>query len=92
MPQATQGSAMINFLPIVLIFVVFYFLIMRPQQKQEKDRQLMLKNLNKNDEVVTSSGIHGTIVNLKDKTIIVRVGDNVKLEIEKNSIAYVKKT
>ena len=92
MPQATQGSAMINFLPIVLIFVVFYFLIMRPQQKQEKDRQLMLKNLNKNDEVVTSSGIHGTIVNLKDKTIIVRVDDNVKLEIEKNSIAYVKKT
>ena len=92
MPQATQGSAMINFLPIILIFVVFYFLIMRPQQKQEKDRQLMLKNLNKNDEVVTSSGIHGTIVNLKDKTIIVRVDDNVKLEIEKNSIAYVKKT
>ena len=92
MPQATQGSAMINFLPIVLIFVVFYFLIMRPQQKQEKDRQLMLKNLNKNDEVVTSSGIHGTIVNLKDKTIIVRVDENVKLEIEKNSIACVKKT
>jgi len=92
MPQATQGNAMINFLPIVLIFVVFYFLIMRPQQKQEKDRQLMLKNLNKNDEVVTSSGIHGTIVNLKDKTIIVRVDENVKLEIEKNSIAYVKKT
>jgi preprotein translocase subunit YajC len=51
----------------------------------------MLGNLNKNDDVVTASGIHGTIVNVKDKTVILRIDDNVKIEIEKNSIAYVKK-
>jgi preprotein translocase subunit YajC len=51
----------------------------------------MLANLSKNDEVVTSSGIHGTIVNVKDKTVILRVDENVKIELEKNSIALVKK-
>jgi preprotein translocase subunit YajC len=51
----------------------------------------MLSNLNKNDDVVTSGGIHGTIVNVKDKTVVLRVDDNVKIEMEKNCIAYVKK-
>ena len=51
----------------------------------------MLSNLNKNDEVVTSSGIHGTVVNVKDKTVILRIDDNVKVELEKSCISYKKK-
>jgi len=51
----------------------------------------MLNNIKKNDEIVTASGIHGTVVNLKEKTLILRIDENVKIEIEKNCIAYVKK-
>ncbi len=93
MPQAQSSIIPImNLFPLILIFVVFYFLLIRPQRTKEKEHQKMLGNLNKNDEVVTSSGIHGTIVNLKDKIIILRIDDNVKIELEKNCVAYKKKT
>ncbi|MDP3731991.1 MAG: preprotein translocase subunit YajC [Candidatus Omnitrophota bacterium] len=92
MPQTAQVNPLINFLPLILIFVIFYFLLIRPQKSKEKEHSKMLGNLNKNDEVVASSGIHGTIVNVKDKTVILRIDDNVKMEIEKSAIAYVKKT
>jgi len=91
MPQTPQASPVISFFPLILIFVIFYFLLIQPQKKQEKERQKMLNNLGKNDEVVTSGGIHGTIINIKDKTVILRIDDNVKIEIDKNCIAYVKK-
>ncbi|MBM3255527.1 MAG: preprotein translocase subunit YajC [Candidatus Omnitrophica bacterium] len=87
-----QTNSLINLLPLVFIFGVFYFLIIRPQKTKEKEHQKMLLALAKNDEVVTTGGIHGTIVNVKDKTVVVRVDENVKLEIEKNCIIYVKKT
>jgi len=92
MPQAPQANPLINLFPLILIFVIFYFLLIRPQKTKEKDHQKMLTSLNKNDEVVTSGGIHGTIVNVKDKTVILRIDENVKMEIEKNAIAFVKKT
>jgi preprotein translocase subunit YajC len=90
MPQQAV-SPFVNLFPIILIFVIFYFLLIRPQKTKEKEHQKMLGNLNKNDEVVTISGIHGTIVNVKDKTVILRVDENVKIEMEKNCIAYIKK-
>ena len=92
MPQGTAAiNPIINLLPLLLIFVIFYFLLIRPQKSREKSHQKMLEGLNKNDDVVTTGGIHGTIVNVKDKSVVVRVDDNVKIEIEKNCIAYVKK-
>lgn len=91
MPQAPQANPLVNLFPLILIFVIFYFLLIRPQKAKEKVHQKMLTNLNKNDEVVTSSGIHGTIVNVKDKTVILRIDDNVKMEIEKNAVVYVKR-
>ena len=92
MPQAQQAvNPIINLFPLIAIFIIFYFLLIRPQKTKEKEHQKMLTNLNKNDEVVTSSGIHGTIVNVKDKTIILRIDDNVKIEIEKNCVGYIKK-
>lgn len=91
MPQTPQVNPLINLFPLILIFIIFYFLLIRPQKAREKEHSKMLSNLNKNDEVVTSGGIHGTIVNVKDKTVILRIDDNVKIEIEKNAVAYVKK-
>ena len=92
MPQAQAANPLLNFLPLVLIFIVFYFLLIRPQKTKEKEHQNMLSKLAKNDDVVTTGGIHGTIVNVKDKTVTLRVDDNVKIELEKNCIAYIKKT
>ncbi|MFA5275523.1 MAG: preprotein translocase subunit YajC [Candidatus Omnitrophota bacterium] len=91
MPQAQAGSPLVNLFPLIIIFVIFYFMLIRPQKKREKEHQKLLGNLNKNDDVVTSGGIHGTIVNVKEKTVILRIDENVKMEIEKSSIAYVKK-
>jgi len=90
--QATPNANMlVQLFPLLLIFAIFYFLIIRPQKTKEKEHQKMLSALKKNDEVVTTSGIHGTVINVKDKTFILRIDDNVKVEIEKNCISYLKK-
>jgi len=91
MPQAQAVNPIVNLFPLVLIFIIFYFLIIRPQKSKEKEHERLVSNLKKNDEVVTSSGIHGTVVNIKDKTVILRIDENVKLEIEKNCVACIKK-
>lgn len=90
MPQASQANPLVNLFPLILIFVIFYFLLIRPQKAKEKEHKRMLANLNKNDEVVTSGGIHGTIVNVKEKTVVLRVDDNSKIEIEKTAVAFIK--
>ncbi|MFH1199227.1 MAG: preprotein translocase subunit YajC [Candidatus Omnitrophota bacterium] len=90
MPQGQSGAIM-QLVPLILIFVIFYFMLIRPQKNKEKAHQKMLSELNKNDDIVTTGGIHGTIVNIKDKTFVVRVDDNVKIEIEKNCVSYLKK-
>lgn len=92
MQSTPTVNPIVNLVPMVIIFVIFYFMLIRPQKTKEKEHQKMLSSLNKNDEVVTSSGIHGTIMNVKDKTLTLRIDDNVKIEIDKSCIAYVKKT
>ncbi len=89
---AQQANALVTFFPLIIIFVIFYFLLIRPQKQQEKEHQKMLSALAKNDEVVTTGGIHGTVVNVKDKSVVIRVDDNVKIEVEKNCIAFKSKT
>ncbi len=87
-----QGNAGIaNFIPLLVIFGIFYFLIIKPQQKKQKEHEAMIANLKKNDEVVTLGGIHGTIIQVKDKTVNLRVDENTKIEVDKVSIAYLKK-
>jgi len=90
MDSANPGMAQM-LVPFILIFIVFYFILIRPQQKEQKKKEEMLKNLSKNDEVVTIGGIHGTISNVKDKTVILRVSEGTKLEIDKTAIASVIK-
>ncbi len=65
--------------------------MIRPQQKRQKEHQRLLKNLKTGDKVITSSGIHGLISNVKEKTIVLKVADNVKIEFDKASITMVEK-
>ncbi len=75
-----------QFLPLVFIFVIFYFLLIRPQQKKAKEQAKLVASLQTGDRVVTNAGIHGVITNVKDRTVIVRVADNVKIEFDRGSI------
>ncbi len=84
-------SPLMQFVPLLFLFGVFYFLLIRPQQQKQKEHAAMLSKLDKNDEVITSGGVHGTIVSVGDKTVGLRIADNVKIEIEKTSIASVVK-
>lgn len=88
-PGGGQPSSLMMWMPIVLIFVIMYFLILRPQAKRQKDHQAMLNALQKGDDVVTAGGIYGTIVGVKEKeqSLIVKIADNVKVEIARSGIA-----
>ena len=87
--QAGQGgSAFMAFLPFILIFVIIYFLMIRPQTKKQKATKLMIESLQKGDEVVTVGGIFGTISGIKEKEgiLILKISDNVKIHISRASI------
>ena len=85
----TQAPGIMGIIPLLLIFIVFYFLVIMPQKKQQRRHAEMIKNIKKNDEVVTIGGIHGTVVNIKEKTFVIRVDDNTKIEIDKTAVASV---
>ena len=91
MLQSQAASPLMNLLPLVFIFGIFYFLLIRPQKRQEKERLKMLSSICRNDDVVTTGGIHGTVVNVKDKSVTLRVDENVKIEVEKSCITVVKR-
>lgn len=89
-PQGEAGSGLTSTLIMfALIFLIFYFMIIRPQQKRQKERQKMLDAVKKGDKIVTSGGIHGTIVGVEEKTLLVQIADNVKVKVERGSIAAV---
>ncbi|MCZ7558041.1 MAG: preprotein translocase subunit YajC [Bacteroidia bacterium] len=84
---AGGGQSMVSTLVFfALIFVVFYFMILRPQQKRAKERQKMLDSIKKGDKVVTSGGMHGKVVNVDDATVLLDVGDNIKLKFDRSAI------
>jgi len=88
--NAPEWAKMLNTMLFpVLIFVVFYFMLIRPQQKKQKETQKMLESLRSGDKVVTTSGILGTVTNVKEKTVIVRIADNVKVELLRSAIQTV---
>ncbi len=85
--QASGGSMFTGlFLPLILMVVVFYFLIMRPQQKRNKERNKMLSALKKGDKIVTIGGLHGTISEITDDTVVLRVNDVTKLTFDRSAI------
>jgi preprotein translocase subunit YajC len=85
-------SGPMSFIPFLCIGVIFYFLIIRPQTKRQKELQALVSALKTGDKVVTSGGIHGIIANVKEgNTLILKIADNVKIEVDKNAIATVDK-
>jgi preprotein translocase subunit YajC len=85
--QGQGGSQWMSFLPLVLLFVVFYFLLIRPQQKKAKTHKNLLDNLKKGDEVVTAGGMYGKITGITDNTITIEIAEKVRIKIAKGSIA-----
>ena len=86
---AGSGSMLMSVLPFGLIILIFYFFIIRPQNKKQKETEKMLSALKKGDKVVTVGGIHGVISSTKEKTVIVKVDDNAKIEFSRNAITSV---
>lgn len=88
--QMPGGTSLLGLAPLLFIFAIFYFLLILPQQRKQKKWQAMLGELKNGDRVVTSGGLRGTIISLKDDAVTVRVPpDNIKLEISRGSVVSV---
>jgi len=90
--NATGGGGpgpLMTLVPFVLIFVIMYFMVVRPQQKKAKDHQNMLGKLKKNDEVMTSGGIYGKVIDLKETVVTLEVAPNVRIRVHRPQISTV---
>jgi preprotein translocase subunit YajC len=87
---ASGAGGLMTFFPFVAIIAIFYFLIIRPQNKKQKDTQRMLSALKKGDKIVTIGGIHGVIQNVKESSVIVKVDESTKLEFSRSAISGVE--
>lgn len=85
--QGAQGGGLAAFVPIILMFVIFYFLLIRPQQKKAKAHQEMINNLKKGDRVITSGGIYGVITGIDETTATIEIADKVRIKVTRPSIA-----
>ena len=85
------GSLISTVIMFGAIFAIFYFMIIRPQQKRAKEREKLLSNIEKGDKIVTSGGVQGTIVGLEEKTSLIEIAPNVKIKIERSAIGSVIK-
>ncbi len=88
--QAYPFAQYVSFLPFLLIIVIFYFLILRPQSKRQKELQKMIQAIKRGDRVVTSGGIFGEVADVKETTVMLRISENVKVEFTKQSIVGVQ--
>lgn len=85
-----KGGTFGMFLPMILVFAIFYLLLIRPQSKQKKKHQLLIQNLKKGDEVITTAGIHGKIAGVADNILTLEIAENVRVKLEKQQVATVK--
>ncbi len=88
-PQGSQqgGNPLVAFLPLIIIFAIFYFLLIRPQQKRQREHQDFLANLKKGDEVATNGGLIGRIAGLTEDVVTLEVADKVRVKVLRNQIA-----
>lgn len=84
--QGAETNPIMTFLPLILIIVVFYFFMIRPQMKKQKEVAAFRNSLAKGDKVVTTGGIYGKIIEMKETTVLLQVDDNVKLRVDKSAI------
>ncbi len=83
---APAGSPLGGLIPMILIFAVFYFLLIRPQQKKAKEHQAFLQSLKKGEAVVTSGGLHGVIKGLTDKVVTLEIAENVRVKLSRANV------
>jgi preprotein translocase subunit YajC len=83
------GGLMSTLIMFGAIFLIFYFMIIRPQQKRTKEREKLLSSIQKGDKVITNGGIHGVVSSVEEKTVILQVSDNTKLKFERSAITSV---
>ena len=90
--QQAQGGfeqLLSTIVPFLLIILVFYFLILRPQQKRQKERAKLLESVRKGDRIITTGGMHGLVEGLEEKSVLVKIDENVKVKIEKSAISVI---
>jgi len=86
-----QGGSMVTFLPFILLFAVFYFLLIRPQQKRAKQHKTFMENLKRGDTVITSGGLYGKITGITDEAVTIEIAEKVRVKVLKSAVAdYVK--
>ena len=85
-PEGQDANPLMSFLPLLLIIVVFYFFMIRPQMKRQKEVRKFRESLAKNDKVVTTGGIYGRIIEVKESTIILEIAKDVQIKVDKNGI------
>ncbi|HXY61285.1 MAG TPA: preprotein translocase subunit YajC [Chthoniobacterales bacterium] len=90
-PAPAPGGGFGFFVPFIFIFIIMYFMLFRPQKKRQQEQQRLISALKTGDKVVTNSGIHGLIANVKETTVMLKVADNVKIEVEKSAVTNVLK-
>jgi|Deesub1362A_J573_1020465.scaffolds.fasta_scaffold00073_40 preprotein translocase subunit YajC len=90
--QGGAGGAFAGLLPLILIFVIFYFLLIRPQQKRAKEHRQMIESIKKGDKVITSGGIYGLVDSVGEKTVTLKIAENVKIKLGKAYIAALRST
>ena len=81
-----DGSLLTTLIPMIAVFVLFYFIFIRPQQNQQRERNQMLANLKKGDKVITIGGLHGVITDLTDERVTLKVSENTKVVFERSAI------
>ena len=84
-----SGGMLSTVVMFSLIILIFYFMIMRPQQKRQKERQKLLESVQKGDKVVTTGGVHGTVIGIEEKTVLVQIAENVKVKYERSAISSI---
>lgn len=89
-PGGDIMGMLMNLAPLILIFAVFYFLLIMPQQKKAKQHKQMLESIDKGDEVITSGGIHGKVVGVADQVLTLDIGEKVKIKVSREFIAMKK--
>ncbi len=88
-PGGTDANPITMFLPLILIFIVFYFFIIRPQKKKENTRKKMIDAIVKGDGIITIGGVHGTVTQVDEASVLVQVDNNTKLRIERSALSNV---
>lgn len=88
-PTAPAANPIMSFMPLLVIFAIFYFLILRPQQKRTREHKKLLEALKRGDRVLTQGGLYGMVVNLKGPVLELKIADQVKVEVAKNAVTEV---